>query len=100
MDKWVRATPAFNVELCQKHNVAPLEFNGREDSLFHSYDMNNRKFMEYLEYHGTFVDIPVDNIVSAWENAYGKKRVGEWIRKWEESRDLGDRDFFTEEVTK
>tara|TARA_B100002003_G_C13962711_1_gene466223 strand:- start:12 stop:728 length:717 start_codon:yes stop_codon:yes gene_type:complete len=100
LDKWVRATPAFNVELCQKHDVAPLEFNGREDSLFHSYDMNNRKFMEYLEYHGTFVDIPVDNIVSAWENAYGKKRVGEWIRKWEESRDLGDRDFFTEEVTK
>jgi hypothetical protein len=62
--------------------------------------MNNRKFMEYLEYHGTFVDIPVDNIVSAWENAYGKKRVEEWIRKWEESRELGDRDFFTEEVTK
>lgn len=96
--QWVRATPAFNVELCRKHNVAPLEFNGREDSLFHSYDADNRKFMEYLEYHGTYADIPVDAIVSAWEEAYGKERVAEWIRLWEESGVLKQRDFFTEEV--
>jgi transglutaminase-like putative cysteine protease len=96
--QWVRATPAFNVELCRKHNVAPLEFNGREDSLFHSYDADNRKFMEYLEYHGTYADIPVDAIVSAWEEAYGKERVTEWIRMWEESGVLKQRDFFTEEV--
>jgi len=81
--KWVGATPAFNVELCRKHNVAPLEFNGREDSLFHAYDSDNRKFMEYLEYHGTFADIPVDAIVSAWEEAYGISRVRGWISKYE-----------------
>ena len=33
--KWVKATPAFNIELCRKHKVIPLEFNGREDSIFH-----------------------------------------------------------------
>ena len=27
--KWVKATPAFNIELCRKHSVIPLEFNGR-----------------------------------------------------------------------
>ena len=32
--KWVKATPAFNRELCERHSVAPLEFNGREDSIF------------------------------------------------------------------
>ena len=32
--KWVKATPAFNSELCKRHGVPPLEFNGREDSLF------------------------------------------------------------------
>ena len=34
--KWVKATPTFNAELCKKHQVAPLEFNGREDSIFHA----------------------------------------------------------------
>ena len=24
--KWVKATPAFNIELCRKHKVIPLEF--------------------------------------------------------------------------
>ena len=100
MEQWVRATPAFNTELCKKHHVAPLEFNGRGDSLFHPYDEKNRKFMEYLTYHGTFADIPVDTIVSSWEDAYGKKRVAGWIRQWEESPGSGGRDFFSEDVIK
>jgi transglutaminase-like putative cysteine protease len=100
MERWVRATPAFNANLCIKHHVEPLEFNGREDSLFHPYDAKNRQFMEYLTYHGTFIDIPVGAIVSSWEDAYGKKRVAGWIRQWEESPGLGGRDFFSEDVVK
>ena len=90
--KWVKATPAFNKELCERHNVPPMEFNGREDSLFHPYDLENQKYMEYLEYHGTYADIPVDTIVTAWEKAYGENRVREWIenfKKQDESA-LGD----------
>src|SRR4030067_265056 len=36
--KWVKATPAFNRELCQRHNVPPLEFDGPQDSLFQPYN--------------------------------------------------------------
>ena len=32
--RWVKATPAFNVELCRRHRVAPLEFDGCTDSHF------------------------------------------------------------------
>ena len=77
--KWVKATPAFNVELCKKHNVIPLEFNGREDSIFQTYNMEKQMFMEYLEFHGIYADIPVDVILAAWEKAYGKDRVRKWI---------------------
>ena len=77
--KWVKATPAFNVELCKKHNVIPLEFNGREDSIFQAYNMEKKTFMEYLEFHGIYADIPVDVILAAWEKAYGKERVRKWI---------------------
>ena len=31
--KWVKATPAFNIEMCTRFGVKPLEFNGVDDSL-------------------------------------------------------------------
>ena len=81
--RWVKATPTFNAELCRRHQVEPLEFNGRDDSIFHPYNQAKKEFMEYLEYHGTYADIPVDAILAAWEKAYGKDRVGKWISDME-----------------
>jgi transglutaminase-like putative cysteine protease len=97
-EKWVKATPAFNRELCEKHKVEPLEFNGREDSLFHPFNQENRKYMEYVEYHGTFADIPVDSIVAAWNRAYGKERVKGWIKMFAQREDTLSRDFEREDV--
>jgi transglutaminase-like putative cysteine protease len=96
---WVKATPAFNIELCRKHHVEPLEFNGREDSIFHSYNLENKQFMEYIDDHGVYADIPVETIVAAWEKAYGKSRVRGWIRSFERQENLG-RDFYQETVVK
>jgi len=98
--KWVKATPAFNRELCKKHGVLPLEFNGREDSLFHEYNQDKKLFMEYIRYHPTYDDIPVDIIVRAWEEAYGKDRVEKWIENCERSGGETIRDFYKEEVLK
>jgi transglutaminase-like putative cysteine protease len=84
--KWVKATPTFNAELCRKHRVMPLEFNGREDSIFHPYNMAEKKFMEYVEYHGTYADIPVDTIVASWKKAYGAERVTKWIDDLEQAK--------------
>lgn len=57
-DKWVKCTPAFNIELCELFDVEPLEFDGDKDSLFHEFDKKNNKFMEYVGQHGTFDDFP------------------------------------------
>ncbi|RLB18314.1 MAG: transglutaminase [Deltaproteobacteria bacterium] len=98
--KWVKATPAFNRELCQKHNVAPLEFNGRDDALLQSYNLDKKQFMEYVTYHGTYADIPIQTIVAAWENAYGKDRVRGWIEMLEKTGKKSLKDFYQEEVVK
>lgn len=55
---WVKATPAFNKTLCDKFGVAPLEFDGKSDSIFQEYDHNGHQYMEYLQYHGEFDDFP------------------------------------------
>lgn len=96
--KWVKATPAFNSELCRRHNVPPLEFNGRDDSLFQPYNLENRMFMEYVELYGVSADIPVKEIVKAWGQAYGEDRVRGWIKWFEERGDRSLSDFETEEV--
>jgi transglutaminase-like putative cysteine protease len=97
-DRWVKATPAFNLELCKRHKVIPLEFNGREDSIFHPYNTEQKQFMEYVDFHGTYADIPVDEIVKGWEKAYGKDRTEQWIAAFEKSHGTSERDFESEEV--
>lgn len=96
--KWVKATPAFNRELCERHQVEPLEFNGREDSLFHSFNRENKKYMEYVEYSGTYSDIPVNAIVAAWKKKYGEDRVEEWIEMFAQKEGTQFADFDKEDV--
>lgn len=58
--KWVKATPAFNQELCRVFRVAPLEFDGRSDSVFHPFNADGERYMEYLQDHGRFDDLPLE----------------------------------------
>ena len=70
--KWVKATPAFNLALCTRFRVKPLEFEGRADSIFHPFDEDERRHMEYLRERGVFADVPVDEIQRAFREAYPK----------------------------
>lgn len=97
-DKWVKATPAFNAELCRRHRVAPLEFNGREDSIFQPFNEDRRQFMEYVADHGVFADIPHDRILAAMEAVYGKDRVRQWIESYEKAEGASMRSFEREDV--
>jgi transglutaminase-like putative cysteine protease len=70
--RWVKATPAFNLALCARFRVKPLEFDGRADSIFHPFDEDDRRHMEYLRDRGVYADVPVDEIQSAFREAYPK----------------------------
>jgi len=68
--KWVKATPAFNLALCTRFRVKPLEFDGRADSIFHPFDEDERRHMEYLRERGVYADVPVEEIQRAFREAY------------------------------
>jgi transglutaminase-like putative cysteine protease len=68
--RWVKATPAFDQRVCAKAGVAPLEFTGREDSLFQPYSNDGRRHMEYLRDRGTFADVPFDTIWADFQSFY------------------------------
>lgn len=58
--KWVKSTPAFNVELCDKFKLRVLDFNGQEDSIYHPFDLEGNKHMDYVKFRGEFDDVPLE----------------------------------------
>ncbi len=68
---WVKATPAFNIQLCTKLGVNVLEFDGENDSLFQEYDKTgSHSFMEYLEDYGTFDEVPLQFMLELMQKYY------------------------------
>ncbi|HXP31531.1 MAG TPA: transglutaminase-like domain-containing protein [Stellaceae bacterium] len=61
--RWVKATPTFNRSLCEKFRTRTLDFDGRSDAMLHPYDRSGRRHMEYVNEHGSFVDVPVESLM-------------------------------------
>jgi transglutaminase-like putative cysteine protease len=68
--RWVKATPAFDLALCDKVGLKPLDFDGETDSLFHEFDRAGRRHMEYLRDRGTFADVPFDLLMTEFKRYY------------------------------
>jgi hypothetical protein len=69
-ERWVKATPAFNIQLCERFGIHPLDWDGREDSLYHPYDVEGRRHMEYVNQRGSFDDVPVAQIAADFAALY------------------------------
>lgn len=60
--RWLKAAPAFNVEMCERFGVAPTEFDGRSHAVLQEYDADRQQRMEYLKDHGYWSDLPFARI--------------------------------------
>lgn len=69
--RWVKVTPTFNLSLCEKFKVKPLDWDGRSDAVFHPFDLEGRRHMEYVTDHGSFADLPYDAIIETFLTCYG-----------------------------
>ena len=83
-DRWVKATPAFNVELCEKFGLKPLEFNGRDDSIYHAFDQAGNRHMEYLHDRGQFLEPPIEAM---------RRTFDEYYPGWPNASDATEADF-------
>ena len=70
--RWVKVTPTFNRELCEKFGVVSLDFDGEQDALLHPYDKQGRRHMEYMNYAGSYPDVPADMLVKVMIDHYGQ----------------------------
>ena len=63
--KWVKATPAFDLKMCQEYRLIPVEFDGRNDARFHPLNLDGESHIEYLLDRGPFDDVPLAEIRKA-----------------------------------
>jgi transglutaminase-like putative cysteine protease len=68
--RWVKVTSAFNIELCERFGVLPLEFDGEHDALLHPYTADGRDHMEYVRERGSFDELPLDEILDEFRATY------------------------------
>ena len=85
---WHKATPAFNIELCEKFGLLPLEFDGTFDSIYHPFDRAGNRHMEYVLQRGTFNDLPLAEIVATFRDIYGN-----WVPGGSSTGQLQGADF-------
>jgi transglutaminase-like putative cysteine protease len=67
-----KVTPAFNTELCERFGVKQLIFDGKSDALFHEYDTNSHRHMEYVRDRGWFADPPIGQLLRDFRTTYPK----------------------------
>jgi transglutaminase-like putative cysteine protease len=67
---WRKATPAFNVELCDKFGLLPLDFDGENDSIYHPFDRSGNRHMEYVHQRGAWDDVPLDEMHASFAELY------------------------------
>lgn len=67
---WRKATPTFNATLCAKVGVQPLDFDGHHDALMHAFDGEGRAYMQYVDDHGAYHDVPAKFLMREMARVY------------------------------
>lgn len=60
--RWVKVTPALDIETCRKNRIIPVEFDGQNDAKFHSHTQEGKLHIEYVLDRGPYEDVPLDEI--------------------------------------
>jgi transglutaminase-like putative cysteine protease len=88
---WRKATPAFNLGLCDRFGLLPLEFDGVHDSIYHPFDKSGQRHMEYLQQRGSFNDVPLALLLDDFRKVYPA-----WLHGGATSGNLAGADFMAD----
>ncbi len=82
--KWVKATPAFDLETCMENRIIAAEFDGRSDSTLHSHNQDGKAHIDYVKLRGHYDDIPLQEMIDTVIQVYGLEVAesctsGSWV---------------------
>lgn len=76
--EWIKATPTFDLRMCHENRIIPVEFDGKNHAMLHSHNRDGKLHIEYVCQHGSFDDVPLDEMLDAFIKAYGRDFVERW----------------------
>ena len=76
--KWVKLTPSFDIDMCRKYGILPTDFDGETDALLQPVDQRGNRHIEYIEFHGSYQDLPHQEIIEATTRGYKPGFLDTW----------------------
>ncbi len=62
---WIKATPTYDLNYCEKTGTIPVHFDGTKDALLPPSALDGRPHIEYLKDRGFYKDLPFDELRKA-----------------------------------
>ena len=78
-DRWVHASPAYDLATCQKKGFIPVEFDGVKDAKDSECTKDGQPHMKHIKYHGPYEDLPLDEIYS-----YYREWIAQMGMSWDD----------------
>lgn len=69
-DAWMKATPAFNKELCDNMGHQTVEFDGVSDGMLPAETISGEKHIEYIKDRGVYDDLPFNVLFDFFRKKY------------------------------
>jgi transglutaminase-like putative cysteine protease len=88
--KWIKANPAFDMELCQRAGYPSVEFDGYNHAMFPKHDSRGEPFVEYTKDHGCFRNVPWLRIILAWITGYSSAYIRSLLPGFLRHREKGE----------
>lgn len=71
-NKWVKATPAFDSNMCRNNGFHIVHFDGINDAILPKLDVEGKKHIEYVRNIGCYDDLPLQDILNSFYEVYVK----------------------------
>jgi transglutaminase-like putative cysteine protease len=71
--KWIKATSAMDIETCNKGRLVPVEFDGTNDALYSTRNLDGVLSIEYLKFLGRYEDVPLEKLWERVTKQFGAK---------------------------
>jgi hypothetical protein len=56
--------------MCEENRIIPVEFDGKNDAIFHPYTLDGEPSIKYVTNYGHYDDLPLDKVADAWARGY------------------------------
>jgi transglutaminase-like putative cysteine protease len=82
-DRWLKATPTFDREMCARIGVEPVAFDGRHDAMLPATTLDGRPYIEYDADRGVWDDLPFEHVMNIFRTEYSTEFTERWQKAGE-----------------